>query len=140
MYGEPLQENLVDEVTRLVGRPRSVVREAIARMLTVMVGESGPHASGSLCDYPLTAWTSIAPDHEGARMVWTAVVSAGLTTEEVYTALAVVDDHVRRRFGSNAWHSVLDWGHRLARQYEIEVPCRESRQWHYGAPGAGSLA
>ena len=120
MYAEPLHENLVDELTRLVGRPMPVVREALARLLTVVEQKGESEVFRSLAPLPLTAWQVLAPDLADARDLWTAVMSAGLTTEEVFTTLAVVDDHVRRRFGSDAWNAPSEWARRLIRQYRFE--------------------
>ncbi len=126
MFAEPLPENLVDELTRLVGRPMPVVQEALARLLTVIVEQCDQSAVGELAPFPLTAWQALAPDHPAARSLWSAVMSAGLTTEEVFTTLAVVDDHVRRRFGSDAWGGAADWGHRLIRQYGFDASPRRA--------------
>ncbi|MDH3284822.1 MAG: hypothetical protein OEQ13_08770 [Acidobacteriota bacterium] len=126
MYAEPLKENLVDEVTRLIGRPLPVVREAMSRLLAVAVGALTPETTERLAPFPLTAWQALASENVVTREIWSAMLSAGLTTEEVFTALAVVDDHVRRRFGNGAWLSVSEWGPRLAKEYEIEVPRRSS--------------
>ena len=138
MYADPLQENLVDELTRLVGRPMPVVREALSRLMCVMVGQLDPDETTALAPFPLTAWQSLACEHEGARAIWSAVLSAGLTTEEVFTTLAVVDDHVRRRFGDGAWIDVREWGPRLARQYEFEIPRRQSAAKGRGEVGLGA--
>ncbi len=126
MFAEPLPENLVDELTRLVGRPMPVVREALARLLTVIVEQCDGASVSELAPFPLTAWQALAPGHPAARALWSAVMSAGLTTEEVFTTLAVVDDHVRRRFGSDAWSGATEWGDRLMRQYGFDAPPRRA--------------
>lgn len=124
MYSDALQENLVDELTRLVGRPTPVVREGLARLLSVMVDELEPAEMQDLALFPLTAWQSLASQHRGVLSLWSAVLSAGLTLEEVFTTLAVVDDHARRRFGNDAWVAVREWGPALARQYQFEISRR----------------
>ena len=122
MYREALDENLLDELTRLVGRPASVLRDVLAGMLRVVVEDLGADLANSLSSYPMTAWQGLAPDAQVTRGLWSAVLSSGLTAEEVFTALAVVDDHVRRRYGSDAWTAVQEWAPRLAGRYGLDMP------------------
>ncbi|GAB4371061.1 MAG: hypothetical protein Kow0062_06300 [Acidobacteriota bacterium] len=117
MLREPLDENLLDELTRLVGRPAVVVREALARLMTVLNGSVDPELGRRLGAFPMTAWQAIDSGSPVVRAIWSAVVGAGMTTEEAFTALAVVDDHVRRRYGADAWSRVAEWGPRLAGRY-----------------------
>lgn len=116
MYREPLQEDLLEELTRLVGRPVAVVHDAVARLLDTVVVGFDAALLRSLGPFPMTAWPSLAPDSPETRRLWSAVLGTGLTAEEVFTALAVVDDHVRRRFGNDAWFRVHDWCGVLAGQ------------------------
>ena len=120
MLREPLDENLLDELTRLVGRPAIVVRDALARLMGTLVGGMDRELGRRLGAFPMTAWQSIAPGCPLAREIWSAVVGAGMTAEEAFTALAVVDDHVRRRYGADAWQHVAEWGPRLAGHYGPE--------------------
>ena len=137
MY-EPLEENLIDEVTRLVGRPLPVVKEAVARLLAVLVAETGAAGTAELAVYPLTAWQALAPYHRPTRNLWSEALSAGLTTEEVFTTLAVLDDYARRRYGNEAWKTVSEWGPRLARQYQIDVSGHAARNRHGAETGLGA--
>ncbi len=138
MYAEPLQENLVEEMTRLIARPVPVVREAMSRLLEVMVEALDPATTERLAPFPLTAWQALASEKSVTRQMWSAMLSAGLTTEEVFTVLAVVDDHVRRRFGNGAWVAVAEWGPGLAREYEIDVPRRSSAAVGCAEVGVGA--
>lgn len=122
MYEESLPENLLDELTRLVGRPVPVVQEALTRLLGILLTESGSESIIQLSPYPMTAWAALAPGCRLSRESWAAVMSVGLSAEEGFTALAVVDDHVRRFYGNDAWKSLRDWGHRLALRYDISLP------------------
>lgn len=121
-YGEPLDENLLDEMTRLVGRPASVLRDVLAGLLGVVVEDLGSDLAHALSGFPMTSWQGLAPDAPVTRGLWSAVLSSGLTAEEVFTALAVVDDHVRRRYGSDAWTRVREWAPRLAGRYGLDMP------------------
>ncbi|RMG45369.1 MAG: hypothetical protein D6718_07380 [Acidobacteria bacterium] len=122
MYQDRLDENLLDEVTRLVGRPVPVVADALGGLFGVLVGELPGELARQLAPFPLTAWQALAPEEEPVRRIWTAALSAGLTAEEVFTVLAVVDDHVRRRFGNEAWSRAGEWARRLAREYDFPMP------------------
>jgi hypothetical protein len=121
LYREPLDENLLDELTRLVGRPSSVLREVLSGVLRVVVSELNSDVARALSSFPMTAWQGLAPDSAVTRGLWSAILSSGLTAEEVFTALAVVDDHVRRRYGSEAWTEVHEWAPRLAGRYGLET-------------------
>lgn len=118
---EPMQENLLEELTRLVGRPLPVVRDALAGMLRVVERDFRQDSLIGFSSYPLTAWHVLAPGHDGARRLWDAVAATGLTAEETFTALAVVDDHVRRGYGASAWSRAHEWGPRLAGHYELDL-------------------
>ncbi len=120
MLREPLDENLLDDLTRLVGRPAIVVREALARLMGALVDGVDRDLGRRLGAFPMTAWQSIAPDCPLTREIWSSVVGAGMTAEEAFTALAVVDDHVRRRYGADAWQNVAAWGPRLAGRCDPE--------------------
>ena len=120
-YKEAAQENLLDELTRLVGRPMPVVREALARLLGVFSGEVEAGTARSLSPYPMTAWKALAPETAVAEQSWMAIASAGLQPEEVFTAMAVIDDHVRRYYGNDAWSRAGEWSCRLARRHGLEV-------------------
>ncbi len=119
MYREPLQEDLLDELTRLVGRPQPVVQDALARLLQCLDRHFETDALGALGDYPMTAWPAIAHDPQGTDLLWRTMMAAGLSAEEVLTALAVVDDHVRRRYGNRAWARVREWGPLMAGRYDL---------------------
>lgn len=124
---EPIQENLVEELTRLVGRPMPVVHEALSSMFTVLRRDFQPTNLADLSHYPMTAWASLAPQQHAIRALWSAVASAGLTTEEVFTTFAVVDDHVRRGFGAGAWSQLQEWGPRVVGRYDLRAgSCPES--------------
>ncbi|MBP7147038.1 MAG: hypothetical protein KBD01_05800 [Acidobacteria bacterium] len=114
MVRQPSQENLLDELARLVGRPGSVVGEALDNLLQVLLVDLDAETGRALGPYPMTAWQALAPSVPVVRRAWVAAASAGLTTEEVFTALAVIDDHVRRRCGSDAWQRSAEWLPQLA--------------------------
>ncbi|MFN7965809.1 MAG: hypothetical protein U0V87_09015 [Acidobacteriota bacterium] len=118
---EPIQENLLEELTRLVGRPLPVVHEALASLLSVLSNDFPEETLTSLAEYPMTAWQALAPHDPGTRRLWSAAVATGLTPEESYTALAVIDDHVRRGFGADAWQRVKEWAPRLAGRYDLDA-------------------
>jgi hypothetical protein len=120
MVGQPLQEDLLEELTRLVGRPSPVVRDAFSRLLGVLLREVDGEVARNLAAFPMTAWQSIAPGCPALRNLWTATLSAGLTVEEVFTAFAVIDDHVRRRYGAEAWTTLAEWGPRFELKYVPE--------------------
>ena len=117
MVGQPLREDLLEELTRLVGRPSPVIRDAFSRLLEVLLREVDAEVARTLSAFPMTAWQSIAPGCPALRNLWSATLSAGLTVEEVFTAFAVIDDHVRRRYGANAWTSLAEWGPRFELKY-----------------------
>lgn len=110
MYANPLQEDLLDELTRLVGRPEPMVREALTRMIHLAGERLDRETLGLLSVYPMTAWHAIASTTDTVRELWKGALGTGLSAEEVFTALAVVDDHVRRRFGNDAWVRIQQWG------------------------------
>lgn len=118
---EPIQENLLEELSRLVGRPVPVVHEALASLLRVLVHEFREESLTPLAEFPMTAWQALAPNDPGTRRLWSAAVGAGLTAEESFTALAVIDDHVRRGFGADAWPRVKEWAPRLAGRYDLDA-------------------
>lgn len=120
MVGQPLQEDLLEELTRLVGRPAPVVRDAFSRLLKVLLREVDEETVRTLAAFPMTAWQSIAPGCPALRNLWSATLSAGLTVEEVFTAFAVIDDHVRRRYGAEAWISIAAWGPKFELKYVPE--------------------
>jgi hypothetical protein len=120
MVGQPLREDLLEELTRLVGRPSPVVRDAFSRLLKVLLREVDEEVARTLSVFPMTAWQSIAPDYPALRNLLSATLSAGLTVEEVFTAFAVIDDHVRRRYGAEAWMSLSEWGPKLELRYVPE--------------------
>lgn len=119
MVRQPLSENLIDELVRLVGRPFPVVQSALARLMALAGGERLLECAKSLAGFPLTAWQALAPGDPAIRNLWSEVMAVGLTTEEVFTALAVVDDHVRRRYGNDAWQRVPEWAPRLVHRYNL---------------------
>jgi len=121
MGRQPLHEDLLEELTRLVGRPRPVIREAFSRLLKVLLSEIDEQTAQRLGTYPMTSWQSLAPGCRALRNLWSATLSAGLTVEEVFTAFAVIDDHVRRRYGSEAWSELRDWGPRMLWEYVPET-------------------
>jgi len=121
MYDKPNEENLLDEMARLIGRPFPVVQQALARLFGVMEAEFDPALARCLSPFPMTAWRALAPESSFSDHAWSAVASVGLTKEEVFTAVAVLDDHVRRYYGGDAWVRWSDWGRRLALRYEIPV-------------------
>ncbi len=120
MVRQPFHEDLLEELTRLVGRPAPVVRDAFSRLFKVLLREVDKDVARTLAAYPMTAWQSIAPGCPALRNLWSATLSAGLTVEEVFTAFAVIDDHVRRRFGADAWNSLDEWGPRFELKYVPE--------------------
>ncbi len=122
MYREPLHEDLLDELTRLVGRPQPVIEEALGRLLETLASEFDPLLLAQLGPFPMTAWASLAPELASTRRLWSAVVGTGLTAEEVFTAFAVIDDHVRRRYGNDAWPRAADWWSALAVQCRHAAP------------------
>jgi hypothetical protein len=122
MPREPLHEDLLDALTRLVGRPRPVVQEALARLIGGLSRHLGHDLLGAMGPFPLTSWHALCPRPDAARQVWADVQGAGLSAEEVFTALAVVDDHVRRRYGSDAWARLDDWSPNLAGRYDLPIP------------------
>jgi hypothetical protein len=133
MYREALQEDLLAELSRLVGRPLAVVQDGLARLLECVGTRFDTDLLGALGPYPMTAWASIAPDSVEADALWRATTAAGLTPEEGLTALAVVDDHVRRRYGNGAWSRIREWGPSMAGRYELAPPvspppCRRATQ------------
>ena len=117
MPGQPFREDLLEELTRLVGRPSPVVRDAFSRLLKVLLREVDEEVARTLAAFPMTAWQSIAPGCPALRNLWSATLSAGLTVEEVFTAFAVIDDHVRRRYGADAWTSLAEWGPKFEMKY-----------------------
>ena len=117
MIREPLDENLLDELTRLVGRPACVVREALSGVLGVLNGPDGAGLPSRLTEFPMTSWQAISPETPAVRGLWSAIVGSGMTAEEAFTVLAVIDDHVRRRYGVDAWLRLREWGPRLAGRY-----------------------
>lgn len=122
MAREPLQEDLLDALTRLVGRPLPVVQEALARLLGGLSRHLGHELLAAMGPFPLTSWHALCPCPESGRQVWADVQATGLSAEEVFTALAVVDDHVRRRYGSDAWSRLDEWSPNLAGRYELPIP------------------
>lgn len=117
MVGQPLREDLLEELTRLVGRPSPVVRDALSRLLKVLLHEVDEDVARTLAAFPMTAWQSLAPGCPALRNLWSATLSAGLTVEEVFTAFAVIDDHVRRRYGAEAWTELAEWGPKFELKY-----------------------
>ncbi len=130
MYEVVQEENLLDELTRLVGRPVPVVREALTRLLGVLITGFDGEASRRLSAFPMTAWRAIDPQGRASLESWEAIVSAGLSVEEAFTALAVIDDHVRRCYGNTAWSRLRDWSHRLALRYDLAMPARRAPRPH----------
>ncbi|UCF67156.1 MAG: hypothetical protein JSV80_15475 [Acidobacteriota bacterium] len=126
MHHERLEENLLDELTRLVGRPVPVIAEALAGLLGVLVSEMPRDTMGSLSPFPMSAWQALAPQEKAVRRIWGQALTAGLTVEEVFTVIAVVDDHVRRRFGADAWPRVAEWGPRLAIEHDVVLPAADA--------------
>ena len=120
MPGQPFREDLLEELTRLVGRPSPVIRDAFSRLLKVLLREVDEEVARTLAAFPMTAWQSIAPGCPALRNLWSATLSAGLTVEEVFTAFAVIDDHVRRRYGADAWTSLAEWGPKFEMKYVPE--------------------
>ncbi len=118
---EPLDENLLDELTRLVGRPSSVLHEVMERLMAVLIDALPMDVSRQLAPFPMTAWQAIAPDAPVTRALWSAVLSSGLTAEETFTALAVVDDHVRRRYGAHGWKTIAEWGPTFVSRYRLDA-------------------
>ncbi len=121
MVREPFQEDLVEELTRLVGRPAPVMRESLSRFLAVVAARLDGEAAEALWEFPLTAWHALAPAHPVARETWDRLREVGLGDEEIFTALAVIDDHVRRRYGNRAWHRAARWLGRLAGRYDLDL-------------------
>lgn len=122
MVRQPLSENLIDELVRLVGRPFPVVQAVLSRLMAV-AGKDLPSGLGAeLAVYPLTAWLALAPEEGAVKKIWNEVMEVGLTTEEVFTALAVVDDHVRRRYGNDAWQRVPEWAPGVVHRYNLAGP------------------
>jgi hypothetical protein len=119
MYRETLQEDLLAELSRLVGRPLSVVQDGLARLLECVESRFDADLLAALGPFPMTSWASLAADSAETGALWCATAAAGLTAEEGLTALAVVDDHVRRRYGNEAWSRVRDWGPQMAGRYEL---------------------
>lgn len=119
MHREPLQEDLVEELTRLVGRPKPMIQDVLGRLLDALSGGFDRDTLLELATFPLTAWPAIAARSRAATGLWDAALSAGLTPEEVLTALAVLDDHVRRRYGADSWARMADWGPRLRCRYNL---------------------
>lgn len=126
MQREPLDENLLDELTRLVGRPSTVLRDVLERTIGVLIEALTPDTARELSTFPMTAWQSLAPHAPVTRALWSAVLSAGLTAEETFTALAVIDDHVRRRYGVMGWATLAEWGPGLAGRYRLDAMPRAS--------------
>ncbi len=122
MVREPFQEDLVEELTRLVGRPAPIMRELLSRLLAVVASRMDAGTADELWAFPLTAWHALAPGHPVARETWGRLREVGLSDEEIFTALAVIDDHVRRRYGNRAWHRAAEWIGRLAGRYDLDVP------------------
>ncbi|GEM_PF-3508822 len=122
MVREPFHEDLVEELTRLVGRPAPIMRELLSRFLAVVAARLDDGTADGLWAFPLTAWHALAPDHPVARETWDHLRGVGLSDEEIFTALAVIDDHVRRRYGNRAWHGADEWLHRLAGRYDLDLP------------------
>ncbi len=122
-YDEPQQENLLEELTRLVGRPKPVLEEAVTRLLgLLMTHREATPVTVELSPYPMTAWRALAPQCTFPGELEGAFRGLGLTAEEVFTALAVIDDHVRRTYGNDAWERARDWSHRLALRYDLSLP------------------
>lgn len=140
MGRQPLCEDLLEELTRLVGRPNPVIREAFSRLLKVMLFEVDEQTAQRLGAFPMTSWQSLAPGCRALRNLWSAALSAGLTVEEVFTALAVVDDHVRRRYGNEAWSGVRGWGPRMLREYVPETLAALGLERPAETPGLGARA
>lgn len=122
MAREPLHEDLLDVLTRLVGRPLPVVQEALARLLDGVGHRLGQDRLLALGPFPLTAWRGLCAGTDAARQIWADIEGVGLSTEEVFTALAVIDDHVRRRYGTDAWARLNDWTPALAGRYKLRIP------------------
>ncbi len=122
MAREPLHEDLLDALTRLVGRPLPVVQEALARLLGGLSRHLGRELLCDMGPFPLTSWHALCPHPASAAQVWADVQGAGLSAEEVFTALAVVDDHVRRRYGNDAWSRLEEWSPTLAGRYDLPIP------------------
>ncbi len=119
MVREPLQEDLVEELTRLVGRPKPIIQDVLARLLDALAENFDGAVLGCLATYPMTAWSAIAAPRLAARDLSDVALSAGLSPEEALTALAVLDDHVRRCYGADSWARLEDWGPRLRCRYEL---------------------
>jgi len=119
MNADILHEDLLEELARLVGRPRGLVQDMLARVLETVESTLEPELLGQLATFPMTSWPALTPAGAQTGAVWQAAVSTGLTTEEALTALAVLDDHVRRRYGSDSWARVQDWGPRMACRYNL---------------------
>jgi hypothetical protein len=119
MNSEPLQEDLLDELTRLVARPRPLVQDVLARLLGTLTRRFDPPLLAKLGSFPMTAWPAISAPNGPARDLWSCGASAGLSPEEVFTTLAVLDDHIRRRYGSDSWSRLSDWAPRLACRYGL---------------------
>lgn len=83
-------------------------------------GERLLECAKSLAGFPLAGMASVGPwRSRHQKFVVREVMAVGLTTEEVFTALAVVDDHVRRRYGNDAWQRVPEWAPRLVHRYNL---------------------
>ena len=121
MHREPLQENLLDELTRLVGRPKPLIQYVLGQLLDALSNEFDQGLLAALGPFPMTSWPAIAADCGATGTLWDAALTAGLSPEEVFTALAVLDDHVRRSYGNDSWSRVPDWGPRLACRYNLET-------------------
>lgn len=115
---EPVQENLLDELTRLVGRPLPMVHAALSHAMRQLTSRIDPRLLAGLAPFPMTSWRSLACDASVAEL-WEAAAISGLTTEEVLTTFAVLDDHVRRAYGDDAWCDVRSWGPRVVGLYDL---------------------
>jgi hypothetical protein len=134
MQREPLRENLIDELTRLVGRPSSVLREALSGVVRVLSLRLKGDLATRLAAFPMTAWPGLAPHEPVTRDLWSAVLSPGLTPEETFTALAIIDDHVRRRYGTDAWTRLEEWGPQLLGRYGLATPATDLDVGHADRP------
>ncbi len=104
-----MQRELISELTRLVGRSEKVMDDALLRFLDVLAHHLDSATCRQLAAFPMTAWQGLLPDHPVVKQIWSAAASAGLNAEEVFTFLAIVDDHYRRQHGCHCWSRADEW-------------------------------
>lgn len=115
-------ENLLVDLNHLAGCGEALARETLGSLLAVLAEDVEPGLAHCLAGYPMTSWAALAPEERLPQRLWAALLERGLSEEQAMTVLAVVDDHVRRRFGNGAWARPARIASELAADHGLAGP------------------